>query len=86
MKGKGPRIIAIYPEPDYGDRDPDDSYSFHVLITLKQLRKLPRWVQEQIHWMYGTDSRHCVVVIGAEDELQASIRFNKLWAGLPKED
>ena len=86
MKGKGPRILGIYPEPDYGGREPDDPRSFHVYITLKQLYKLPRWVREQIHWIYATESRHCIVVIQAEDELQASIRFNKLWAGLPKED
>ena len=78
MKGKGPRILGIYPEPDYGGREPDDPRSFHVYITLKQLHKLPRWVIRL--------SRHCIVVIQAEDELQAAIRFNKLWAGLPKEN
>lgn len=86
IKGKGPRIISVYPEPDYGGRDPDDPRSFHVYITLKQLHKLPRWVREQIHWMYAAmNDRHCAIVIQAEDELQAAIRFNKLWAGLPKE-
>lgn len=82
---KGPRVLAIHREPDYGGRDLDDPLSFHITITIKQLRKLPMWVQSQLHWIYDTNVRHCVVVIQAKDELEAFIRFNKLWAGLPKE-
>lgn len=82
---KGPKILSIHPEPDYGGRDPDDPLSFHITITLKQLRKLPIWVQEQIHWMYANNSKHCYVVIRAKDELEAFMRFDKLWSGLPKE-
>lgn len=82
---RGPKILAIYPEPDYGGRDPDDPLAFHVTITLKQLRKLPMWVQSQIHWLYDPNNRHCTVVVQADDELQAMTRFNRLWAGLPKE-
>lgn len=82
-KGKGPRILGIY-KLEYDNEDAPNS--FHVLITLKQLRRLPKWVQSQLYWEYTGDIRHCAVLIEAKDELQAMMRFNKLWAGLPKED
>ena len=85
---KGPNILrvqegAIWETLRYESRG-ERPYS--VYITLKQLRKLPPWAQEHLDWVYcAHNNRHCYVNIGAKDELQAAMRFNKLWAGLPKE-
>lgn len=56
----------------------------NVVITTKQLHKLPKWVRHQhVHWEYHTDdNRHCDVVIQAKDEIEAYMRFKKLWAAL----
>jgi hypothetical protein len=55
-----------------------------VIITLKQFRKLPEWVREtHIHWEFSADvDAHVEVIIQAKDELEAMMRFNKLWAAL----
>ena len=85
---KGPNILCVLDasiwESERYERWGEKPYG--VYITLKQLRKLPMWVQEHVNWMYCNENdRHCYVVIGAKDELQAAMRFKKLWAGLPKE-
>lgn len=85
---KGPRILAIteasaWETEMYAIRA---EKPYNVYMTLKQLKKLPRWVWDQLNWLYCSENnRHCYVVISAKDELQAAMRFKKLWAGLPKE-
>lgn len=78
VKQKGPRILGVY-RSSYGDEN-----SLRVAITLKQLRKLPEWVYDQhVHWEYCVDdNRHCEIIIQAKDELEAMMRFKKLWAAL----
>lgn len=82
---KGPRVLGIYREPDYGGQDDDEIPKFHVVITTKQMRKLPRWVQDHIYWHYTPRVEHVELVMQAKDPLEAFTRFEKLWAGLPKE-
>lgn len=85
---KGPNILCVT-EASVWEIDRYEGFNekpYSVYITLKQLRKLPRWVHEHINWMYCNENdRHCYIVIGAKDELQAAMRFKKLWDGLPKE-
>lgn len=85
---KGPRILSIFETPDFGGGYREDKpKQFHVTITLKQLRALPDWVQEHLHWSYTyANNKHCELIIQAKDELEAMMRFKKLWAGLPKKE
>lgn len=81
---KGPKVLGIYKEPDYGVQE-DEPPKFHIVITTKQLRKLPTWVQDHIYWHYTPRVDHVELVVQGKDELEAFTRFGKLWAGLPKE-
>ena len=86
---KKPKVISIH-KNEYGWMyDPEAApppSSCSVRITLAALRSLPRWVQEHLHWEYIFDKpKHCALQIQAKDELEAFMRFEKLWAGLPKE-
>lgn len=82
---KGPRVLGIYKEPEYVGFHDDTPLKFHVIITTKQMRKLPVWVQDHLYWHYTPRPDHVELVVQAKDELEAFMRFNKLWAGLPKE-
>jgi hypothetical protein len=78
-RSKGPRILGIYASR-YGHEG-----DLNVVITLKQFNRLPQWVKPHINWMYSADDdNHREVTIQAKDELEAMMRFNQLWAGLPK--
>jgi len=85
-KVKGPRIISVFEATDFGGGYLEDRpKQFHVTITFKQLRALPDWVQEQLHWGYTyTNNKHCEIIIHAKDELEAAMRFKKLWAAITK--
>jgi hypothetical protein len=75
-RSKGPRILRI--ENERGG----DEWS--VKITFKQLMRLSTWVwRDHLRWQYDGD-HHALVLIQAKDELEAMMRFNQLWAGLPK--
>ena len=82
---KGPKVLGIYREPDYGGQDPDQVLKFHVIITRKQMYKLPAWVRDHLYWHYTPRVDHVELVVQGKDELEAFTRFGKLWAGLPKE-
>lgn len=75
-----PQILGVHLSGYSGDGN------MHVVITLKQLRKLPQWVYDQhLHWEYSVDNnKHCSVIMTAKDELEAAMRFKKLWAALTK--
>jgi hypothetical protein len=76
-KSKGPRILGVY-KSRYGSED-----DLRIIITAKQFRRLPEWVKPHINWMYSVDDdEHREVVIEAKDELEAALRFNKLWTAL----
>jgi hypothetical protein len=76
---KGPRILGIH-QPFHSNVD-----TFNVIITLKQLRKVPEWVLINTFWEYSVgNDNHCEVIIQAKDELEAAMRFKKLWAALTK--
>lgn len=78
-RAKGPRILGIYAHRHCNEGD------LNVVITAKQFNKLADWVKSHVHWVYSVDNdNHREVVIEAKDELQAMMRFNQLWAGLPK--
>lgn len=84
-----PKIISIH-KNEYGWMyDPEDvppPPSCSVRITLHALRSLPKWVQDHLHWEYVLgEPRHCALQMQAKDELEAFMRFNKLWDALPKE-
>lgn len=56
---------------------------YRVRITKRQLMKLPKWVRSGVLSFYDTDNpRHAYISIKATDELQAMMRFRRLWAGL----
>jgi hypothetical protein len=62
-------------------------WEYGVEITLSALRSLPDWVLRHIEWEdLGGQPRHCLVNIVARDELEAMMRFKKLWVGLPKKE
>jgi len=68
-------------------RLPDGAPYHSVEITLSAYRSLPDWVQALVrHNVMDDNARHCRVVVQARDELEALMRFQKLWAGLPKHD
>lgn len=73
----GPRILRV--AKWYDDED-----EWSVKITFKQLMRLPTWVwRNHLRWQHD-GNHHALVIIEAKDELQAMMRFNQLWAGLPK--
>lgn len=86
---KMPKILSISKNDDhwlYDDEHTERESTFSVKITLRALRSLPLWVQAHLHWAYCMESNvHCDMQIGANDELEAMLRFKKLWAALPKE-
>ncbi len=86
---KEPKVISIHKNTYAWMSDPDevdDKPSCNVRITLHALRSLPKWVQDHLHWEYVMENnKHCALQIQANDELEALVRFKKLWAGLPKE-
>lgn len=58
---------------------------FEAVITRHQFEKLPLWVRNVIDvWGVWDNERHVYFEIQAKDELQAMMRFNQLWDGLPK--
>lgn len=86
---KEPKVISIHKNTYGWMSDPDEvdpHPSCSVRITLHALRSLPKWVQDHLHWEYVLDKpKHCALQILANDELEALVRFRKLWAGLPKD-
>lgn len=69
---------------------PHSDYDYIVYITRQQHSKLPDWVRERVTFYNPwddefTSKRWVYTYITAKDELQAMMRFNQLWAGLPKE-
>lgn len=64
--------------------------TFRVLITKRMYKRLPTWVQNQARaWDY-TDERYLSTpymyfLVDAKDELEAIMRFQRFWAGLPEE-
>lgn len=85
---KKPKVISIHKNEYEWMYDPKDAMppsSCSVRITLHALRSLPSWVQDHLHWEYIIDNnKHCALHIQAKDELEAFMRFEKLWVGLPK--
>lgn len=61
--------------------------NFQVFFTRHQHDKLPGWVTHSLRFYDDYDNpRHCYMWVEAKDELQAMMRFEKLWAALPKEE
>jgi hypothetical protein len=85
---RGPQILAVEAASAWDTHlyEIRGEKPYSVYITLRQLKRLPQWMWDHINWVHcHENSTHCYVVISAKDELQAAMRFNKLWAGLPKE-
>lgn len=60
---------------------------FIVTITKHQFNKLVSWTDDILRfWEDSTNSRYMWVRIQAKDELEAIMRFRKLWVGLPKNE
>ena len=60
---------------------------FIVTITKHQFNKLVSWTDDILRfWEDSTNSRYMWVRIQAKDELEAIMRFRKLWVGLPKKE
>ena len=60
---------------------------FIVTITKHQFNKLVSWTDGILRfWEDSTNSRYMWVRIQAKNELEAIMRFRKLWVGLPKKE
>jgi hypothetical protein len=58
---------------------------YRVYITKRQVMKLPAWVHEYqgaVEFLDDTNPKHRYTIIKAKDELEAMIRFQKLWVAL----
>jgi hypothetical protein len=73
-------VLKIESAGEYGR----DVYS--VYITKRQMMELPEWVYDMYHGAIGffedTNPKHIYTSILAKDELEAMMRFQKLWAAL----
>ena len=81
MADKIPRVLKVKPVGYLTD-------CYSVYITAHQCMKLPAWVRRMVTWhpdYNDRTDRHVYVVIYAVDEMQAFVRFQQLWIGLPKE-
>lgn len=81
MADKIPRVLKVEPVPNRTD-------CYRVYIAQHQCLKLPAWVRQMVTWhpdYNGRTDRHVYLVIYAVDEMQAFVRFQQLWIGLPKE-
>ena len=79
-----PRVLDIRPSPAFVSVSPQ---YFIVTITKHQYRKLAPWLDETLRfWDDGDNPRRVWVRIQAKDELEAIMRFRKLWVGLPKKE
>lgn len=78
-----PRVISAKAIP-YINGGPQ---YFIVTITKHQFNKLVSWTDDILRfWEDSTNSRYMWVRIQAKDELEAIMRFRKLWVGLPKKE
>ena len=78
MANKIPRVLKVEALPNRTD-------CYAVYITRHQVDKLPAWVRRIVTWHIHFNDRHLYLVVYAVDEMQAFVRFQQLWAGLPKE-
>ena len=54
-----------------------------VYISKRQVVKLPLWVRDKVLSFYTPhNERYRFIVIPARDQLEAMMRFQKLWAAL----
>lgn len=69
---------------NYGDKN---SYSHLICFTAHQAKKLPHWVRAVMNMTYAPfgNVKWVAIRVIAKDELEASMRFNRLWESLPKE-
>jgi hypothetical protein len=59
--------------------------SYRLYISSRQGDKLEDWVFNAVRF-YGSEFGRAFLNIDAKDELEAMMRFQKLWAGLPKKE
>jgi hypothetical protein len=55
---------------------------YRVYITKRQVMKLPAWVHGVTRFFEEANPKHRYTPIEAKDELEAMIRFQKLWVAL----
>ena len=78
-----PRVISVKAIPFISGAP----QYFIVTITKHQFNKLASWTDDILRfWEDSTSSRYMWVRIRAKDELEAVMRFRKLWVGLPKKE
>ena len=54
----------------------------YVTVTKHQFMKLPNWVRDFTPYNYPNNHKHIEIRVYAKDELEAMMRFQKLWAAL----
>jgi hypothetical protein len=59
--------------------------SYRLYISGRQANKLEYWAFN-IMRLYDDGNRRYYLTIEAKDELEAMMRFQKLWVGLPKKE
>jgi hypothetical protein len=71
--------VRVLKVEDAGRYAPD---IYRVSITKRQMMKLPSWVRRIISFYEGDNPQHVCTSISAKDELEAMMRFRKLWDAL----
>ena len=74
--------INILKVESVGEYEPN---VYRVYITERQMMKLPAWVHGYpgvVQSFESMNPKHRYILIAAKDELEAMIRFQKLWVAL----
>lgn len=76
-----PKVLALEPN-GYSGRP---ATSYRLYISGRQANKLEDWAFNILR-LYDVGARRYYLSIDAKDELEAMMRFRKLWVGLPKKE
>ena len=76
-----PKVLRLEPN-SYSGRP---ATSYRLYISGRQANKLEDWAFNIMRF-YDNGNRRYYINIDAKDELEAMMRFQKLWVGLPKKE
>jgi hypothetical protein len=83
---KPPRILKVVRSRLYrGHAGTAEGYVYYVFFTTHHAKKIPEWLAVWMIYRMQKDEdnpRHSYIQVLATDELQAAMRFNRLWSGL----
>lgn len=76
-----PKVLHLEPITYLGK----PATSYRLYISGRQVDKLEYWASNIMRF-YDNGNRRYYLTIEAKDELEAMMRFQKLWVGLPKKE